>query len=309
MLILSLLIASVASAADCPATLDDLHQPLEAAVSAFEDMDAETFGAALEVFEELVRCPDGAVDAMLVRRAHVVMALDAYMAQDSERTKAAFRAALAADPSFELSWDLAPRGNLLRELFDDSKKHEAGASAELAKPTSGSFWVDGLPSTTRPSDRPFVLQWIDEHGNVRWSQYLPEGAHLPIEVLAAMHEDDPMDVFTVAPPPISGGPGDSALPTADPNAGNGASVALLASAGGVAIASGGLYLAAALTRGKWQEAVDECVVWDGCADAPDAALAEHEDLASRARVFGFVAQGGAGLALGLGLVGGVTLIW
>lgn len=307
-MLLPLLIVSASYAADCPATLDDLHQPLERGLEAFENMDADGFEAARLQFEELVQCPDGAVDAMLVRRAHFVMALDAYMAQDSERTKAAFKAVLAVDPTFSLSWDLAPRGNLLRELWDQARKEESGDGAELATPTTGSFWVDGLPSTTRPSDRPFVLQWIDEHGNVRWSQYLPAGAHLPIEVLAAMHEEDPMEVFTAAPPPPSK-PG-PVIPAPDDDAsGQAGSVILLASAGGVALASGGLYLASALSKNRWQEAVDECVVWGGCADDPQAALQEHEDMALRARKLGYAAQGGAGLALGLGLVGGFTLLW
>jgi hypothetical protein len=305
---LTLLLASVAAGADCPAALEQLSAQAEAGISAFEDMDAEGFEQAVVEVEEMVACPESAVDGLVASRLHLLMALDAYTDQESERAREALRAVLAADPSFSLSSGLAPWGNPLREIWDKARRDDAGPTADLAKPTEGSFYVDGLPATTRPSDRPFVLQWIDDGGHVRWSDWLPAGAHLPIEVLAAMHEEDPMSVFQSAPPPPV--PVQPALPLPDDRkGGRGAGVVLLAGAGGVALASGGLLAAAMVSRGKWQSSVDECVTWGGCEDAPDAALAEQTELAQRARTLGYAAQGSAGLALGLGIVGGITLVW
>lgn len=304
---LTLLLAGTLSAAECPAAMDALLEQAEAGIAAFEDMDAEGFETAVYEVREMVGCPEAAVDSYLVLRLHLLMALDAYTDRELGRAQEAFRAVLVADPTWRPPSSLAPRGNPLRQVYDFAAKDQPGPSADLAEPTEGSFYVDGLPATVRPSDRPFVLQWIDDYGNVRWSQWLPAGAHLPIEVLAAMHEDDPMDVFRQAPPPVEDDP--SVLPPPEPGGGRGASVALLSGAGGMAVASGGLLVAALVSRNQWQDAVDECVTWGGCEAGPDAALQENEKLAQRARTLGYAAQGSAGLALGLGVIGGVTLVW
>jgi hypothetical protein len=306
MLFSILLTASVAGAS-CPASMEQLGERADAGIAAFEDMDDRGFAEAVEGVRELVTCPDAAVDGVLASRLHLLMALDAYTDQQPERARAAFRAVLASDPTYSLSAGLAPRGNPLREIWDQARRDQTGPTADLAEPTEGSFYVDGLPATARPSDRPFVLQWIDDGGHVRWSDWLPTGAHLPIEVLAAMHEEDPMAVFHADPTPARVQV-DLSAPD-DGRGGRGASVALLAGAGGAALASGGLFAAALVSRGKWSSAVDECVTWAGCDDDPDAALQEQAELAQRARTLGFAAQGGAGLALGLGIVGGITLVW
>jgi hypothetical protein len=271
-------------------------------------MDAAGFERAVHQLREQITCPEAAVAPELAVRVHLVMALDAFTDREPERAREAFRAMLAIDPDWSPPASLAPRGNPLRELFDAAQRDDPALGADLAEPTVGSFYVDGRPATERPSDRPFVLQWIDEHGNARWSDWLPAGAHLPIEVLAAMHEEDPMDFFEQAPPPPPR-PVDPVAPAPLERGGKGASVALLAGAGGAALASGGLLVAALVSRGQWQSAVDECVTWGGCEEAPDAALREHQELAQRARTLGYAAQGGAGLALGLGIAGGLTLVW
>jgi len=304
-MILTLLIASAIAGAQCPVAMDVLSEKVDAGISAFEDMDSAGFETSIHEVRELVGCPEAAVDADLAMRLHLLMALDSYTGQELGRAQEAFRAVLAADPTWRPPSTLAPRGNPLRQVYDAAVKDVAQPSADLAEPTEGSFYLDGVPTTTRPSDRPFVLQWIDDHGNVRWSNWLPAGAHLPIEVLAAMHEEDPMDVFRQAPPP----PGPSEPLVLAPEPGDGASIALLAGAGGAAVASGGLLVAALLSRNQWQEAVDECVTWGGCEASPDTSLADHDKLAQRARTLGYAAQGSAGLALGLGIVGGVTIIW
>ncbi len=305
-MLLTLLLASAVAVADCPVPLDVIGQQADTGVAAFEDMDAEGFEVAIRQVREQVGCPAAAVDSSIVLRLHLLMALDAYTDQDAQRAQEAFRAVLAADPTWRPPSSLAPRGNPLRQIFDAALRDGQAPSADLAEPTLGSFYVDGLPATTRPSDRPFVLQWIDDDGNVRWSGWLPAGAHLPISVLAAMHEDDPMDVFRQAPPPVQD---DIVPPPSEDAAGGTGGVVLLAGAGGMAVASGGLLVAALVSRGQWQDAVDECVTWGGCGAAPDAALQDHAKLAQRARTLGYAAQGTAGLALGLGVVGGVTLVW
>ena len=302
-----LLLTSALAGAACPVSTTAIGHLADNGIVAFEAMDAAAFEDVVRQIRESVSCPDAAVDGVVAARLHLLMALDAYIRQDPERAQAGFRAVLASDPSFVPSSSLAPRGNELRDLWYAASKDEPGPTADLAKPTVGSFYVDGLPATARPSDRPFVLQWIDEEGRVRWSDYLPAGAHLPIEVLAAMHEEDRMDVFKQAPPP---NPVDVPQPSVvDEGRGSGASATLFAGAGGAAVVSGGLLAAALVTRGKWNDAVQECVTWGGCDADPDGALQAQAELAQRARVLGYAAQGSAGLALGLGLVGGVTLAW
>lgn len=306
-MLLTLLLVSVTNGAECPVTMSQLSEQTDVGLAAFEDMDAQGFEDSILLVREMVACPEAAVDGDLVLRLHLLMALDAYTDQDIERAQEAFRSVLVADPTWRPSSSMAPRGNPLRQVYDAAAKDAGSPSADLAEPTEGSFYVDGLPATTRPSDRPFVLQWIDDQGDVRWSDWLPAGAHLPIDVLAAMHEEDPMDIFRQAPPPPK--PTDALPGPSDSGSGRGGSVALLAGAGGMAVASGGLLVAALVSRGQWHDAVDECVTWGGCGSSPDGAQQDHDKLAQRARTLGYAAQGSAGMALGLGVIGGVTLVW
>jgi len=272
-------------------------------------MDADVFGGERDLSREELPCVDSAVDTELAMQFHLMLALDGYMAQDPERAKAAFRAVLSMDPMFRLSSSMAPRGNLLRALFDEARREPGVVSEQdLAQPPEGDFFVDGVPARSRPSDRPIILQWIDGQGSVRWSGFLPAGAHLPVTVLALMHEEDPMDVYSV--PSVGQSPTTTEpVITVEPVDSRGPGVPLLATSGGLALASGGLLVAALVTRGTWQSEVEECAVWGGCEANPEAATRRHDELAQRARLLGYGAQAGAGLSLGLGVVGVVTLSW
>jgi hypothetical protein len=160
-----------------------------------------------------------------------------------------------------------------------------------------------------------VLQWVDG-GQVRWSDVLPTGAHLPMSLLASLQEEDPMAVFKagvdIPPEPAPAVPMPaSAAPVASPSPEHRVQPGVvLLGAGGVFTAGAlGLGIAALAGRNGWQAAMDDCVIEAACDEDPSAAMAGLDTRATRARALGYAAQGTAGLALGLGLVGGVILLW
>jgi hypothetical protein len=248
----------------------------------------------------------------MARQVHLVLALDAYLAQNPDQTRAAFRAVRLADPGYVLPLEVAPRGNLLRELFDSATAGPEAATVALATPSHGEFYVDGRPATRRPTERPFVLQWV-EGGQVRWSDVLPAGAHLPMSLLASLQEEEPMAVFKLevstpaVPAPLESVPVPAPPTQLDRGARPGV---VLLGAGGISAAGAlGLGIAALAGRHGWQAALDDCVLAAGCEEDPAAAMSNLAARAQRARVLGYAAQGAGGLALGLGLTGGIALLW
>ncbi|MFH1465243.1 MAG: hypothetical protein ABIO70_12730 [Pseudomonadota bacterium] len=304
---LSLASPSPAGAA-CPATLEDLAAALDASVEAFRAMDAESFEAGKAAVKQVITCPSGVVEPAVARQVHLIMALDAYLSQNPDQARAAFRAVRFTDPGYGLPLEIAPRGNLMRELFEGSTGGPEAATVALASPSHGEFYVDGRPATRRPTERPFVLQWVDE-GRVRWSDHLPAGAHLPMSLLASLQDEDPMAVFKAG----VAAPSQPALavppPVAPPERGVKPGVVLLGAGGVSAVGALGLGVAALAGRHGWQQALDDCVIGEACEGDPQAAMADLDERAGRVRALGYASQGAAGLALGLGLAGGVTLLW
>ncbi len=306
-LLLPLLATIGLAQAQCPATAEQLAEQLAAGLAAFEQMDAEAFRLAREGAQERLGCVDRALSMEEAAEYHLLMALDAYLSQDPERTVAALRSVVALRPSYKLPRNLAPPGNLLLELHREARKPLYAPQMALLEVQQASFYVDGQQALERPSERPAVLQLLSESGEVAWSGYLPTGAHLPVSVIAAVTEEDRMVVYEggvpkPAPEPLVPEVGTESEP-------QGPSRALAFGAGGAAVAAAGLLTAALVARSRWLENVEECVVWDGCADNSDSALEQQEQLASSARALGYGAQATGGVALGLGVAAVLTVKW
>ena len=109
------------AAAACPAPAASLETARAAAEEAYEGMDAGAFAAARDVAREALGCQDARVAPPLAAVYHRLEALDAYLSRDHDRARAAFRAALSADPETALPLSLAPEANPLRALFDEAR--------------------------------------------------------------------------------------------------------------------------------------------------------------------------------------------
>lgn len=181
-MLLALLLAPLASLAappPCTATVEDLHARIGEALEAGATMDTDALFAAQRGARQAVGCLRTLLEPEDAAAFHGVSGLAAYLTEDDAATVAAFRAALAADPTWHLPLALAPDGSPLARL-----QAEAMTGAESPRSPIGAapgFFVviDGEPTLERPADRPCVVQVADEGWNVLWSGALGPEDPLP----------------------------------------------------------------------------------------------------------------------------------
>jgi len=259
--------------AACPATPEIVSAELEQATAAFIAMDAATFAEARETARASLACLDRRAPPALAGAYHRMEALDAYLIRNFDGTRAAFRAALSADPDYALPPDLAPEGNRLGDLYAEARIL-SDPEAVVEVPKGFTLVVDGREQAARPESRPAIYQGFATEPVPLWTDWLKPDAALPDwEVPAAQR------------PERSGG-------------------GLLWSAAGVAVVSGGLWTGALLNRGKaldYGEQISDDALDASEADAVDAAV-------QRARWMGYAAQATSGAAVALGVTG-VVVRW
>jgi hypothetical protein len=232
---LTLLLTALAAAAPCaePWTTADLSVALHEAEHAFQVVDLPGFEAAIERARAAVPCLSGVVTPSLAARLHRTEGLSAFVTAQTERAEAAFASGRRIEPTYRFPKSLVPEGNPVLEHYD-----AAEPSTEVSSqppPAEGSLRFDGSPSRDRPEGQPTMFQWVDGGGAPAASQYLwPE---------------DPIPSYTLrtAAPPVA-----AAKPV---TAGRGwppAKTGLLATSGGTALLSAGLYLGAALVHARYE---------------------------------------------------------
>lgn len=247
---------------------------VESAEDAFAANDAIGFTTALEATQEAVGCLSSAPPPSLVAVVHEVVALNAYLQRDQGRAMAALRAMQEADPTAQIPEDLAPAGGELQAWWALARTLPTMDYTPVALAPGLKLIVDGRPGDARPVDHLAVLVVLDAAGAVRWSGLLGPADPIPDALLAH-----------AAPPPPP--PHRSRAP-------------LLISAGGVALASGGLWAGALISQGRLQDAGDR-IASNADAGVPDGAAWDRA--VRRTNTLGAAGQVTAGLAIGLGVLG------
>jgi hypothetical protein len=282
MIALLLLLALPATAA-CPetTTAEALTRNVARAEAAFAAMDLSTFTIEAGKIPDHLRCIGDILYAEEAASVHRVNALNAYLQQRPDAVVASFRSALATDPTMQLSSEIAPAGNLLRELFETAQSATDPPPRPLSVPDGTSVSVDGSPGQTLPVDRPAVVQMSAENKGILWAGVVPPG-QLPPDWRAVGY----------VPPP-------SAAAKAGPRERRPPSVPWLVAAGSTALVSGSLYVAALSSRAAYKNP-----------DNPNMkTTSDLKALRQRTNALGYSSMGLGVVAVGLGACAWLEVRW
>lgn len=290
-------LASAAHAA-CPASPSALAERAQQATDAFGRADLNAFGLAMSTLEQEAGCLSAPPTPAQAARVFEAEGLQAFMNKDRASGLSHFQAMHAADPDAQLSPSAAPPGGLVQGWWSEALALPPSGRAAVNLPRGLSLIVDGAPSADRPTGRAALIVVQDAKKAVLWSGLLPADQPLPASITAMSLKLDKSNTKPSASG-LPGGAGDSGKPKAG--------LPVLLTAGGVALASGGLW-AVSLSGVKELSWYAEGIRDNQTEGELGASRADIEALQRRTRSLGYAAQASTGLALGLGAVG-VVLVW
>lgn len=273
--------ARPASAA-CPATLADLTRHVEEAEDAFAAIEATAFETAVAAMRSDLSCLVSTPDPRLASSVHGVEALDAYLDQDQGRALLSLRAMVETWPGADLSVDLAPEGGELRAWLTMASRVPPAPRAPVSIPAGHDLVVDGLSARDVPTDRPAVVALVGPYGDLVWSGVFTGPAALPGLGAAEQFAGDAEEEKPRLRRP------------------------LLLAAGGLALASAGLW-AGALYESRQIGLIGESIA-AGQADVGVGDGDSLDALVARTNALGLAGQVTGGLALG-GCVVGLVVRW
>lgn len=160
--------------ADCPKTYTtpDLLDAADSADAHFVSLDAAGFSASRAALEQRLACTTDTLDGSTMGRIHRVEALGAFIDGRPERVPQALAGLISADPGHQLPADLVPLGHPVRAaLAPASALLRDDTGVPMPKLTSGWIEVDVAPKSAAPGNRAAVLQQIDNQGAVVASHY------------------------------------------------------------------------------------------------------------------------------------------
>ena len=173
-----LLLAHLASAA-CPAHSADIDAALDDAEASYTAMDLDRFAAAVATASADADCLGDRPARSTIAHLHRVEGLHAYFAgQDPDRAAKAFAAARAIEPAYVFPESLVPAGHPVAQTYGSLDPASAKSEA-VAAPAQGRVEIDGRKTTTRPVDRPALMQVVTDDGAVAASGYVWPGEALP----------------------------------------------------------------------------------------------------------------------------------
>lgn len=287
---LLLLSTTPAAHAACPATASDLSVAVNASEAAFSAMNLEAFEQARTDALEMLPCLEEQLPPANVASLHRMQAFAAFVAQDDPSAIARFRAALGLQAGYRLPSSIAPEGSPLQLLYGRANQAEPSPTQPFHSPTDISLYVDGLLSTSAPTEIPYLLQVLAVDGAVSWSGYLEPGAPLPDLVIAPPAPE---------PAPLPLGPDTLPSPPAQPKPSDGFPIGRTIAVGTSVATTAVLSVLALRAHSDWQTIHDSCTTKvGGCSTATlDNMNAEQQQaigLGISAGVFG-------ALSIGLGI--------
>jgi hypothetical protein len=243
--ILPLLLAVTTLATHAPAALAecgqdlttaDLVAMLEGAEWSYGQADLPGFSAATEQIRIQLPCLSEELPRNIAARVHRVVGLRGFVDRDPEVSTRAFAAARAIEPAYTFPSAMVPTGNPV--LLDyNAVPVEAGQHDDVLAPAEGYLVFDGRPDHSRPRSWPTVVQFVASSGEVTDTYYLWPDQSLPVyEIASSQPVTDPLPV---EPPPSATDRKFNAP--------------VLAIAGGMAAASGALFVVSRSVHGSYYD--------------------------------------------------------
>ncbi|NOY26561.1 MAG: hypothetical protein GXP62_11865 [Oligoflexia bacterium] len=264
--------APAQAACDKPVSPGELARMLSTADAAFGNMDAVSFRSALSLVRSSIPCLSGPLAESQAAAYHRAEAYDAFLNRDHAAVVQQFRALLSASPGYRLSDQVAPDGHPLRTDFEIAQGLPTEPSRPLPPPVAGSLRVDGRASTQAPVALPFLVQQVDDEGNVLTSALVEQGS-------------------TLTPYPALQQP----VPTLRSGGKRRVGVPLVAAALVAGVASAGLYgFSSARASDFWDPAT------------PDDEL---QQLRRQTNATGYASLGAGIVAIGAGTAAVLTFVW
>ena len=268
-LLLSVLLQAAPTRASCHAPVASLRRHVEAVGVAFRRMDEHAMRAARERVTAELPCVDTALAPSDAARIHESFALEAFLEGDDDRVREGLQAAIRADSDYQPDPEFAPSGGVLHRLYEDAL---ASPDAPLT-PLPGralDLRIDGSDAEERPVQGPVLVQRLGSDGVPMHSTILHGKEPLPEWALGRVETR-----------PSLGRP-------------------LGWAAGGLALASAGLWTGFLASRSAYIREADSALAGDG---------PSQNDLDRRWRAtngLGTAALLGTSLGVGAGVAAAVT---
>lgn len=172
--------------AACPEDPDGVVVTSTAAVEvAFVHVDDEAFGVAARQLREALPCSAQTYDREAALFLHRAYALMSFVDGDRSQTQRSFRALRRLDPSWIPPEALIPPGHPLAAIWDNSEPVAGAEPVRVELAPDGGWLVDGRVRQAVPIDAGFLLQGLDEDGDVLLTGYYMSPSEIPLADLRA----------------------------------------------------------------------------------------------------------------------------
>ena len=267
--ILTVLASLAQAGCDAEATNASLGAVLDEAMVAYESLDVEGFSGATRRATDTLPCLSEVITPALAARLHRFRGLEAFVQRDLEMAELSFAAARALQPTYELPESLVPAGHPVLTHYQ-ARPLEDFERVDVARPATGSLWLDGERGTSRLTGLPVIFQLEDS--TVTGTELIAPGADLPRY-------------------PVEGGK----PPKKPKGAGPEVNIGLLAAGAGATVVGGILWGLHASRGARWRDTYSQDCVPGMCID--DADLAKKD--ANTVKALGASAVTGALAGLSL----------
>ncbi len=166
----------------CKSSPETVVLEAQMALDAFQRSELPSFYAAQARSERALGCLDAPLAPADVGVVYLAQAVQSYLTRDDQSARELLRG--AASLGRTLPEGITSRYSPLKTLDQEARLPIEPTLAPLVPPLGGQVWVDGVPATARPTDRPYLVQVIWEGGRVRWSGILPPDQAPELTLLA-----------------------------------------------------------------------------------------------------------------------------
>lgn len=182
-----LLLGAGAAHAACPqiTRATDLQRALNEAQAAYAALDIRAFEQARASAADTLSCLGEAISPPLAAAAHRAEAISAFVGDDTQRARSAFRSSLVLQPAYRMPEDVLPPGSPLHSLYEEARALGPGLDEPAGLVAGITLLVDGADASSVPSERPTILQIVAPDGQIQGTWYLRVGDPFPEELRGA----------------------------------------------------------------------------------------------------------------------------